>query len=99
VEEYASLETCRAQMLREYFGVDPGPECGACDICRLAGERPGSFFEPLRKKKAKKKARKARGKKRASKRGRKRGSRGRGRGGRRRSAGEGGGERPESPSS
>jgi ATP-dependent DNA helicase RecQ len=65
VEEYASTERCRAQMLREYFGVDSGPECGVCDCCRQAGERPGSFFEPLRKKKAKKarKARKSRKKK------------------------------------
>ena len=88
IEEYASSETCRAQMLRAYFGVEPGEECGACDMCRQAGERPGSFFEPLRKKKARKKAgkkarkkssKKARGKKGAAKRGRRRGARGRGR--------------------
>ncbi|MBW2382547.1 MAG: ATP-dependent DNA helicase RecQ [Deltaproteobacteria bacterium] len=101
VEAYATFEECRAQFLRDYFGVDPGPECGACDVCRMAGERPGSFFEPLRKKKAKKKARKSRGKKRAAKRGRKRGSRGRGRGGRRRPSsadGDSGGDAPSAPS-
>ena len=90
VEEYATAERCRAQMLREYFGVDTGPECEVCDWCRQAGERPGSFFEPLRKKKAKKarkarksrkagKSRKSRKKQRPAKAGRRRGSRGRGR--------------------
>jgi ATP-dependent DNA helicase RecQ len=58
IEAYGYSESCRAQLLRDYFGVDPGAECGVCDMCRQAGERPGSFFEPLRKKKAKKKARK-----------------------------------------
>jgi len=57
-------------------------------MCRQAGERPGSFFEPLRKKKARKKAgkrarkkagKKARAKKGSAKRGRRRGTRGRGR--------------------
>ena len=84
VEEYAMAERCRAQMLREYFGVETGPECEVCDWCRQAGERPGSFFEPLRKKQAKKakksrKASKSRKKKSSAKRGRRRGSRGRGR--------------------
>jgi len=87
IEEYASKEVCRAQMLRGYFGVEPGDECGACDMCRQAGERPGSFFEPLRKKKARKKAgkkarkkagKKARAKKGSGRRGRRRGARGRG---------------------
>ncbi len=91
IQDYAEEERCRAQLLREYFGVEPGGVCGVCDVCREAGERPGSFFEPLRKRKAKKarksrkasKARKAKkaGKKRAAKRGRRRGSRGHGRGG------------------
>ena len=84
IEAYASQEECRAQMLRSYFGVVSGSECGACDMCRQAGERPGSFFEPLRKKKARKKAgkrarKKARAKKGSAKRGRRRGTRGRGR--------------------
>jgi ATP-dependent DNA helicase RecQ len=88
IEAYASQEECRAQMLRSYFGVAAGSECGACDMCRQAGERPGSFFEPLRKKKARKKAgkrarkkagKKARAKKGSAKRGRRRGTRGRGR--------------------
>jgi ATP-dependent DNA helicase RecQ len=87
IEEYASKEVCRAQMLRAYFGVEAGAECGACDMCRQAGERPGSFFEPLRKKKARKKAgkkarkkagKKARAKKGSGRRGRRRGARGRG---------------------
>jgi hypothetical protein len=74
-------------MLRSYFGVEAGDECGACDMCRQAGERPGSFFEPLRKKKARKKAgkksrkkagKKARAKKGSPRRGRRRGARGRG---------------------
>jgi len=87
MEAYASQEVCRAQMLREYFGVEAGSECGACDMCRQAGERPGSFFEPLRKKKARKKAgkkarkkagKKARAKKSSARGGRRRGARGRG---------------------
>lgn len=87
MEAYASKEVCRAQMLREYFGVESGSECGACDMCRQAGERPGSFFEPLRKKKARKKAvkksrkkagKKARAKKSSARGGRRRGARGRG---------------------
>jgi ATP-dependent DNA helicase RecQ len=87
MEAYASKEVCRAQMLREYFGVEAGSECGACDMCRQAGERPGSFFEPLRKKKARKKAvkksrkkagKKARAKKSSARGGRRRGARGRG---------------------
>ena len=78
IEAYASSEQCRAQLLRAYFGVDSGAECGVCDMCRQAGERPGSFFEPLRKKKAKKKkARRGGAKKRPAKKGRRRGSRGR----------------------
>ena len=78
IEAYASSEQCRAQLLRAYFGVDSGAECGVCDMCRQAGERPGSFFEPLRKKKAKKKkARRGGAKKRSAKKGRRRGSRGR----------------------
>ncbi|MAI80620.1 MAG: hypothetical protein CL917_16890, partial [Deltaproteobacteria bacterium] len=77
IEAYASSEQCRAQLLRSYFGVEAGPQCGVCDMCRQAGERPGSFFEPLRKKKAKKKkARRGGGSKKrpAKKRGRRRGS-------------------------
>ena len=91
IEAYATFENCRAQFLRAYFGVEAGPECGVCDMCRQAGERPGSFFEPLRKKKAKKKkARRGGAKKRSAKRGRRRGSRGRsGRRGGAQSSGQG----------
>ena len=101
MEAYASKEVCRAQMLREYFGVEAGSECGACDMCRQAGERPGSFFEPLRKKKARKKAvkkarkkagKKARAKKSSARGGRRRGARGRGK-----PAAAGTTAKPESP--
>jgi ATP-dependent DNA helicase RecQ len=30
---YMNLQTCRAQMLRAYFGEDPGTPCGLCDSC------------------------------------------------------------------
>ena len=89
VEAYGYAESCRAQLLRDYFGVDPGDPCEVCDVCRQAGERPGSFFEPLRKKKAKKarKAKKGRKKRAPKNNSRRRGSRGRGRGGRPRGGG------------
>jgi ATP-dependent DNA helicase RecQ len=101
MEAYASQEVCRAQMLREYFGVEAGSECGACDMCRQAGERPGSFFEPLRKKKARKKAgkkaRKRAGKKARAKKGSARGGRRRGARGRGKPAAAGTTAKPESP--
>jgi ATP-dependent DNA helicase RecQ len=31
--KYMNLQQCRAQMLRAYFGEDPGPPCGLCDSC------------------------------------------------------------------
>jgi ATP-dependent DNA helicase RecQ len=31
--KYMNLQRCRVQMLRAYFGEDPGPECGLCDSC------------------------------------------------------------------
>jgi ATP-dependent DNA helicase RecQ len=31
--KYMNLQRCRVQMLRTYFGEDPGPECGLCDSC------------------------------------------------------------------
>ena len=31
--KYMNLQECRAQMLRAYFGEDPGPKCGLCDSC------------------------------------------------------------------
>jgi ATP-dependent DNA helicase RecQ len=31
--KYMNLQRCRAQMLRTYFGEDPGPPCGLCDSC------------------------------------------------------------------
>lgn len=50
VEQYATSRRCRAQMLREYFGVPTGRACGRCDMCRGAPERPDAFFQPLRRK-------------------------------------------------
>jgi hypothetical protein len=31
--KYMNLQHCRVQMLRAYFGEDPGPACGLCDSC------------------------------------------------------------------
>jgi ATP-dependent DNA helicase RecQ len=31
--KYMNLQECRTQMLRTYFGEDPGPKCGLCDSC------------------------------------------------------------------
>jgi ATP-dependent DNA helicase RecQ len=31
--KYMNLQRCRVQMMRAYFGEDPGPECGLCDSC------------------------------------------------------------------
>jgi ATP-dependent DNA helicase RecQ len=31
--KYMNLQSCRVQMLRTYFGEDPGPICGLCDSC------------------------------------------------------------------
>ncbi len=31
--KYMNLQQCRVQMLRTYFGEDPGPQCGLCDSC------------------------------------------------------------------
>jgi ATP-dependent DNA helicase RecQ len=31
--KYMNLQRCRVQMMRVYFGEDPGPECGLCDSC------------------------------------------------------------------
>jgi ATP-dependent DNA helicase RecQ len=35
---YAETTACRMQFLREYFGDDPGPDCGHCDNCRAKAE-------------------------------------------------------------
>jgi len=42
---FAQSPRCRRRLLREYFGEEPGDECGNCDNCRsgatrLASERP-----------------------------------------------------------
>ena len=31
--KYMNLQQCRVQMMRAYFGEDPGPACGLCDSC------------------------------------------------------------------
>jgi ATP-dependent DNA helicase RecQ len=31
--KYMNLQRCRVQMLRVYFGEEPGPQCGLCDSC------------------------------------------------------------------
>jgi ATP-dependent DNA helicase RecQ len=31
--KYMNLLTCRVQMVRTYFGEEPGPVCGLCDAC------------------------------------------------------------------
>ncbi|HEX7507248.1 MAG TPA: ATP-dependent DNA helicase RecQ [Polyangia bacterium] len=31
--KYMNLQSCRVQMMRTYFGEDPGPKCGLCDSC------------------------------------------------------------------
>jgi len=31
--KYMNLQRCRVQMLRQYFGEEPGPACGLCDSC------------------------------------------------------------------
>jgi ATP-dependent DNA helicase RecQ len=31
--KYMNLQRCRVQMMRVYFGEEPGPQCGLCDSC------------------------------------------------------------------
>ncbi len=35
---YAELTTCRRAFLRSYFGEEPPPRCGRCDVCDAAPE-------------------------------------------------------------
>jgi len=49
VDQYATTAICRAQQLREYFGVRTGLACGRCDVCRGREERPDAFFRPLQR--------------------------------------------------
>lgn len=47
LEAYAEEEGCRARFLQRYFG-EPDPEdCGLCDRCRGAAERPATFFDAV----------------------------------------------------
>ncbi len=65
IAEYAYSKECRAVFLRRYFGEEDGAPCGLCDICRGAGERPVTFYQPIarpeppKKKKRKRKRRKS----------------------------------------
>lgn len=65
IAEYAYSKECRAVFLRRYFGEEDGTPCGLCDICRGAGERPVTFYQPIarperpKKKKRKRKRRKS----------------------------------------
>ncbi len=47
IADYAALDECRASMLEDYFGEEPGEDCGICDRCRGGADRPNSFWEPL----------------------------------------------------
>lgn len=47
IADYAALDECRASMLEDYFGEEPGDDCGICDRCRGGTDRPNSFWEPL----------------------------------------------------
>ncbi len=49
LEHYATTAQCRAQLLRDYFGVATGSRCGVCDVCRGGTDRPAKFFAPLRR--------------------------------------------------
>lgn len=60
MEKYAIAERCRGELLGEYFGVPIEEDCGICDVCRRAPSRPGTFFEPIRKKRASRKRRPSR---------------------------------------
>jgi ATP-dependent DNA helicase RecQ len=57
IDKYAIAERCRGELLGEYFGVPIEEECGICDVCRRAPARPGSFFDPIRKKRSSRKRR------------------------------------------
>ena len=44
---YAAEEQCRARFLQLYFGEPDSEDCGLCDRCRGAAERPAAFFEAV----------------------------------------------------
>jgi ATP-dependent DNA helicase RecQ len=44
---YAGEEGCRARFLQRYFGELDPEDCGLCDRCRGADERPAAFFEAV----------------------------------------------------
>jgi ATP-dependent DNA helicase RecQ len=43
---YAQTATCRTQILREYFGEDPGTPCGRCDNCARGLNADADLHEP-----------------------------------------------------
>jgi superfamily II DNA helicase RecQ len=49
IDKYAIAERCRAQLLGEYFELPVEEECGICDVCRRAPQRPAAFFDSIRK--------------------------------------------------
>ena len=62
IDKYAMAERCRGELLSEYFGAPMLEECGICDACQRTPSRPGTFFDPIKKKKPVRKGR-AQGKK------------------------------------
>lgn len=58
--EYATLQECRAVVLRRYFGEDGGAPCSLCDVCRGRPERPDSFWDPIAQPEHRKKRRRRR---------------------------------------
>lgn len=46
---YAQAATCRTQILRAYFGEEPGEPCGHCDNCTRGAEPDADLNEPRRK--------------------------------------------------
>ncbi len=47
IAAYAEEEGCRARHLQRYFGEPDPDDCGLCDRCRGAEERPATFFEAV----------------------------------------------------
>jgi ATP-dependent DNA helicase RecQ len=58
--EYVNAKECRAIFLRRYFGEADGNQCGLCDICRGAKERPSTFWQPIARPEPRRRKRKRR---------------------------------------
>ncbi|MFK7898227.1 MAG: RecQ family ATP-dependent DNA helicase [Myxococcota bacterium] len=63
LDRYSIAERCRGELIGEYFGIPIEEECGTCDVCRRVSARPGSFFDPIKKRQEapKKRGRRVRG--------------------------------------